>query len=201
MEWLKIVSKKHNEYISIVRSFPENKNNKYIEDIVQDTYIELSKLGSKKHKENDKRVNKKYKDLTIAERVLNDNGDVNMIFIWIILKKVSMNHLKQKCKTKEKIIRLGENFDMAEIDGSENVRAYNKIIDKINKETERWHWYDKMLFQTYLKDGRSMRKLSKDTGISLTSVFTTLRNCKERLRENIGEDYLDYLYKDFELIK
>ena len=86
MEWLKIVSKKHNEYISIVRSFPENKNNKYIEDIVQDTYIELSKLGSKKHKENDKRVNKKYKDLTIAERVLNNNGDVNMIFIWIILK-------------------------------------------------------------------------------------------------------------------
>ena len=62
MRWFDIVSKRHNEYIRIVRSFPENKDNKYIEDIVQDAYIELTELGSKKHKENDKRVNNKYKD-------------------------------------------------------------------------------------------------------------------------------------------
>ena len=51
MRWFDIVSKRHNEYLRIVRSFPENIDNKYIEDIVQDAYIELSELGSKKHKE------------------------------------------------------------------------------------------------------------------------------------------------------
>ena len=73
-------------------------------------------------------------------------------------------------------------------------------MEKIEAETMNWHWYDRMLFDTYLKDGRSMRKLSEETGISVTSVFTTLRNCKERIRLNCGEDYTDYLNKDYELI-
>jgi len=58
-----------------------------------------------------------------------------------------------------------------------------------------------MLFDTYVSNQKSMRKLSEETKISLTSVFNTLKNCKKRLQQNIGEDYLDYLYKDFELIK
>ena len=200
MNWLYIVSKKHNEYLNIVRSFPENKHNKYIEDIVQDAYIELTQLGSKKHKENDKRVNKKYKDLPIAQRVLNEDQEVNMVFLWITLKRVSMNHLKQK-KRNSYIIKLGEGFDIAQLDGSENEQAYNIIIDKIITETNRWHWYDRMLFDTYISNEKSMRKLSNETKISLTSVFNTIKNCKKRLQNCVGEDFIDYMNKDFELIK
>ena len=46
-----------------------------------------------------------------------------------------------------------------------------------------------------------MRKLASETGISLTSIFTTIKNCKNRIKENIGEDYQDYNNKDYELIK
>ena len=73
----------------------------------------------------------------------------------------------------------------------------NKVEDEMNE----WHWYDKLLFETYVKDSRSMRGLSSDTHISLTSIFTTLRNCKNRIRENVGEDFLDYMNEDYELIK
>ncbi|QDP51096.1 MAG: hypothetical protein Unbinned3907contig1000_39 [Prokaryotic dsDNA virus sp.] len=201
MDWFSVVSKKHNEYLKIVRSFPENTKNKYTEDIVQDAYIELSQLGTKKHKPNDKRINEKYKDLPICERVLNADGEVNMVYMWITLKRVSMNHLKQRCKTKEKVIRLGEDFDIAAIDGSENVRAYNILLQKVEDELNEWHWYDKLLFEIYLKEGRSMRILSNETGISLTSVFNTLKNCKLRLKEKVGEDFIDFLNKDYELIK
>ena len=200
MRWFDIVSKRHNEYLRIVRSFPENIDNKYIEDIVQDAYIELSELGSKKHKENDKRVNDKYKDLPISQRILNEDKEVNMIYMWITLKRVSMNHLKCR-KRNEYIIKLGEGFDVPDVSGSENEKAFKIIIDKIEAETNRWHWYDRMLFDTYICNQKSMRKLSEETKISLTSVFNTLKNCKKRLQQNIGEDYLDYLYKDFELIK
>jgi predicted DNA-binding protein YlxM (UPF0122 family) len=57
-----------------------------------------------------------------------------------------------------------------------------------------------MLFDTYITNEKSMRKLSQETKISLTSVFNTIKNCKKRLKETIGEDYIDYLNKDFELI-
>jgi|TARA_R100000084_G_scaffold55365_1_gene23270 DNA-directed RNA polymerase specialized sigma24 family protein len=200
MEWFEIVSQKHNDYLKIVRSFPENQQNIYIEDIVQDAYIELSQLGSKKHKDNDKRVNSKYKDLPISQRILDQNNQVNMIYMWITLKRVSMNHLKSR-KRNQYIIKLGEGFDVPLQESVENEKAFEIIIDKIHAETKKWHWYDRMLFDTYIANEKSMRCLSKETKISLTSVFNTLKNCKKRLRENIGEDYLDYLYKDFELIK
>jgi predicted DNA-binding protein YlxM (UPF0122 family) len=46
-----------------------------------------------------------------------------------------------------------------------------------------------------------MREIAEETDISLTSIFNTLKNCKERLKEAIGEDFEDYLNEDFELIK
>ena len=200
MNWFVIVSKRHKEYLNIVRSFTENKDNKYVEDIVQDAYIEITELGAKKHKENDKRVNDKYKDLSISERILNEDNEVNMMYMWITLKRVSMNHLKQR-KRNNYIIRLGQNFDKQETIDQDNEKAFEVLIKKIEKEIKTWHWYDRMLFETYISNNKSMRKLSQDTKISLTSVFNTLKNCKLRLQKVIGEDYEDYMNKDFELIR
>jgi DNA-directed RNA polymerase specialized sigma24 family protein len=200
MNWFEIVSKRHKEYLNIVRSFAENKDNKYVEDIVQDAYLEITELGAKKHKENDKRVNDKYKDLSISERILNEDNEVNMMYMWITLKRVSMNHLKQR-KRNNYIIRLGQNFDKQETIDQDNEKAFEVLIKKIEKEIKTWHWYDRMLFETYISNNKSMRKLSQDTKISLTSVFNTLKNCKLRLQKVIGEDYEDYMNKDFELIR
>ena len=200
MNWFEIVSKRHKEYLNIVRSFTENKDNKYVEDIVQDAYLEITELGAKKHKENDKRVNDKYKDLSISERILNEDNEVNMMYMWITLKRVSMNHLKQR-KRNNYIIRLGQNFDKQETIDQDNEKAFEVLIKKIEKEIKTWHWYDRMLFETYISNNKSMRKLSQDTKISLTSVFNTLKNCKLRLQKVIGEDYEDYMNKDFELIR
>jgi predicted DNA-binding protein YlxM (UPF0122 family) len=52
----------------------------------------------------------------------------------------------------------------------------------------------------YKKTGKSIRELSKETTISTKSIFQTLKHCKERLKENVGEDYEDYKNKDYELI-
>ena len=112
-----------------------------------------------------------------------------------------MNHLKKRIKKSEHVIRLGEGFEKSEQEQQENEKAFNLLMNKVEQEMESWHWYDKLLFETYIKDGRSMRGLSSDTQISLTSIFTTLRNCKNRIRENVGEDFLDYINKDYELIK
>lgn len=111
-----------------------------------------------------------------------------------------MNHLKQR-KRNNYIIRLGQNFDKQETIDQDNEKAFEVLIKKIEKEIKTWHWYDRMLFETYISNNKSMRKLSQDTKISLTSVFNTLKNCKLRLQKVIGEDYEDYMNKDFELIR
>ena len=46
----------------------------------------------------------------------------------------------------------------------------------------------------------SMRDIEAETNISLTSVFHTIKNCKTRLKKEVGEDIEDYFNKDYELI-
>ena len=46
----------------------------------------------------------------------------------------------------------------------------------------------------------SMRELEAETKISLTSIFHTIKHCKQQLREAVGEDYQDYINGDYELL-
>jgi len=34
----------------------------------------------------------------------------------------------------------------------------------------------------------------------LMSIFRTIKSCKERIRQSVGEDYTDFLNNEFELI-
>jgi CRISPR/Cas system-associated protein Cas7 (RAMP superfamily) len=68
-----------------------------------------------------------------------------------------------------------------------------KFNDKIlYKETETWHWYDKMLFNLYHKSGNSIRQLSKDTSISATNIFKNLKSSQEKLNKKFGINYQEY---------
>ena len=63
-----------------------------------------------------------------------------------------------------------------------------------------WHWYDKGMFLLVINGPDSMRKISRDTTISLSSISNTMKKCKERLRNEIGEDIQDYFNNDFKHI-
>ena len=69
-----------------------------------------------------------------------------------------------------------------------------------NEEIDSWEWFDKMLFKLYAKSGDSIRDIAERTHISTTSIFHTLKYCKERIKNNVSEDYEDYKNNDFELI-
>jgi hypothetical protein len=105
-------------------------------------------------------------------------------------------------RQKSRIIKvdLSEVLTLEQIDTLEEHEAFGELLKRVNEETKRWEWYDKMLFDLYRDKNMTMRELQKGTTISLRSIFCTIKNCKERLKENVGEDYLDYVNKDYELI-
>jgi hypothetical protein len=78
-----------------------------------------------------------------------------------------------------------EEYDMVEAEG------FEKIIDKVWEIMEGQHWYDQKMFEIYHTTGMSMRDIEKETGISLFSIFDTLKKSKEYVREKIQEDYED----------
>jgi RNA polymerase sigma factor (sigma-70 family) len=177
MNWLKEVAKFHADYLRIVKSFGEDF---YAEDVVQEMYIKLTKYHS-------------------PNKIINKEGKVNTSYIYLVLRSIVVNLKEQKNRLKkvslEEIKELHISYDYIPKHEAElNLEA------RINKEIDTWDYFDERLFNIYRDSKMSMRKLSKETRISTKTIFYTIKRCKERLRENIGEDYEDYINEDYELI-
>lgn len=175
MDALKILAKHHQEWVKIVRSFGESE---YAEDVVQDVYLRIVKYN-------------------YEHKVIKD-GEPNIALMWIMLR--NMTFLTNKMQRLE-LYPLDEVRGWAD-DESELPKheALERLHLKIEEEISNWHWYDSMLFNVYKEGKASMRDIAKDSGISLTSIFNTIKNCKERLRDNISEDYEDFQNNDYDLI-
>ena len=166
---LDLLAGHHKEWIKMVHKFGAGS---YAEDIVQEMNIRLNK-----YVENQKRI--MYKN------------QPNKLFVWVTLR----NMTRQFQNKKDLMVYTGdmveydvaeEEFDRVQADG------FEKLIDKVWEVMEDLHWYDQKMFEVYHKTDMSMRDIEKETGISLFSIFDTLKNSKEYVQEKINEDYEDY---------
>lgn len=174
--WLEILNTKHAEWVAMVRSFGEKI---YCEDLVQETYIRI-------HQAN-------------AQNRAVINGKANKSFMYISLRNNYINLSKQRAKVRKQPI---EEFKMQSKENAPNeMFIANDILEKkIEAVMDQWHWYDKGMFLLVINGPDSMRKISRDTTISLSSISNTIKKCKERLRNEIGEDIQDYFNNDFKHI-
>ena len=177
MKWLSKVAEHHEDYLRIVKSLGVDD---LAEDIVQEMYIKISKYCS-------------------PERILQENGKVNKYYIRCVLYNLVFDYRKQQNKHKK--VNIEEVYNLkVEYDYIEETEAFTSLIRKIDSEVETWHWYDEMLFNLYRDSGKSIRKLSEETRISTSSIFQTLKYCKNQIRTNVGEDYEDFMNEDYELL-
>lgn len=176
MNWAKIICKHHNEWVSIVKSFGEYN---YCEDIVQEMYIRL-------HNSN-------------AGNKCITNNEPNRSYIWITLKNIYITYAKQKTKYNKVSLEEIRNLSYEE-DDIEKKYAFDKIKINVKKEIDTWHHYDQQLWNIYSKGEQSMRDISSGAEISLSSIFNSIKNCKTRIKEAVGEDYEDYINKDYDKI-
>jgi len=162
-----------------------------VEDFVHETYLRLNK-----YVEN-------------PEKIMYNETEVNKFYVYITIKNLWSDYSKAKSKyvvyridnyDSEYVFNTSDNIIYEQVD-YERERAEASILSKINEEVESWdHWYDKKLFKLYYKTDMSMRKLAKETKISVTSIFNSCKNYKDILKSKFGEDFEDYLNGDFNLI-
>lgn len=148
----------------MVRSFGEHS---YAEDIVQEMYIRIHKY-------------------TDCEKFLN-NGEVNKGYVWMILRNSCATFQTQKSKVK----KVGDENLTNLIDDYIEIEYYiciDRIYELIAKEIENWHWYDRRVFKIIVYQGVSMRRLSRESNISVDSLFNTMKRCKARIKETIQDE-------------
>lgn len=179
---LEKLAEKHNIWIKMVRSLGCDKHTS--EDIVQSMYL---------------RIHQYVKD---EKKIMYNDDEINTFFIYVTLKNMYKTYKTSNSKF--------QFFDIREDESVEELRdeffdlamdqAFDRLIFKIKAEMETWHKYDKLLSEKYFKTNYSLRDISDGTGISLTSIFNSIKNNKKLLKEKFGEDWEDFKNGDYNLI-
>ena len=141
------------------------------EDVVQEMYLRLDKY-------------------------IKPNQKITSSFVWITLRNIYFDFLKKEPITFE----LDKTVSEAVCE-TESIIAYEELNKRVRNELNNVDWFDKMLFELYVTSEKSMRQLSKETGISLSCIFYTTNRTKKHLISLLNEDYEDYLNEDYEWLK
>ncbi len=79
--------------------------------------------------------------------------------------------------------------------------ANDKLEEKIRQVLNKLHWYDRQMFVLVATGPDSMRKIARDSKISLSSISNTINKCRRKLKDELGEDFEDYFNKEYKRIK
>lgn len=180
MDWLSKVAEHHKLYIRYVKALGINT---HAEDLVQQMYLRLHKYANE--------------EKTIT------NGKVNKHYVWRVLYNICQSYRKDSKKFV--MVPLDNYYNLvAEQPVTDKEEAYERIMQKMFREIDeldsKGYPYNKELFNLYAESAMSMRCISSVTDISLTSIFNTLKNCREQLSDELREDIEDFENEQYELI-
>ena len=179
---LEILAKNHKMWVRMVISFGCDPDT--AQDIVQSMYLRL------------------YKYVDDEKKIMYNDEEVNRFFVYVTLKNMWNTYITSK--------NMYEFFDIWEEEGAVDFKeeivdhamdaAFERLLEKISGEMNTWHRYDKILSEKYFKTDYSLREMAQGTGISLTSIFNSIRTNKKILKDKFSEDYEDFKNGDYNLI-
>jgi len=182
MEWLYKVSQHHEEWIKYINKMG---NCSHAEDLVQEMYLRLVQYDR-------------------GEAVILPSGKVRKSYIWTVLYNIFIDY--HKSASKFSFVQVEDCIGLqVEQQDNQLEDAYERIMQKMFREIDQLdiegYPYNKELFNLYAESAMSMRCISSITKISLTSIFNTLKQCREHLSDELREDIEDFYNGEYELIK
>ena len=180
---LEILANNHKIWLKMVRGFGADYDT--ANDIVQSFYIRM------------------YDYIKDEKRIMYNDEEVNTFFMYVVLRNMYSTHLKSSGRVVCFEIREDDAIDEDETkfyfdEAMED--AFDKLVSKINDEMRTWHRYDRILSEKYLKSDYSLRDIASGSGISLTSIFNSMRTNKRILKDKFSEDWEDFKNGDYNLI-
>ena len=177
VEVLNVLAQKHNDWINMAKSFGVSDDD--AKELVQEMYLRLHKY------------------VDDPERIMYNDDEVNTFYVYVTLRNIYLSGSRKISLygTLDDHVLLA--YEDADIDKE---MAFEKIVKRIRDEVQKWYWYDKKLWEIHFDNQKSMRSISTDTTISLSSIFNTLKRCKIKIRDMFNEDVEDYKNRDYDRI-
>jgi len=160
---------RHKEWIKIAIYFGADVES--ASEIVQQMYLKLGEIQIKEGNLN---------------KLINYNGAINTVYVF----KVLQNLFYDSKKVKEIGLDYIDNTYINDIEESE--QEYHIVLAKMKVVILSFNEYEQMLLELYFVHNRSLREINKRTGIGVHSIFNTIKNAKEKIRQTIEKDYRNY---------
>jgi len=167
-ELVQLVYREHHKWLmQVAINFTQDKDT--AEDLTQELYLYLMQM---------KDINK-----------IRYNNTVNLFYLYKALKSKFLNGIKQSNKIQ--VLPIEEDFLELQIE-----EEYNYDIDQefeIMLEATKGlletdiHWFDSKLLQTYINEDHSIASLHRATGISKSSIWTSLDKTKKYIKNSYGQ--------------
>ena len=178
-DFLKEVAKHHKEWVRTCKALG---GGDFSEDIVQEMYIKLYKYAS-------------------AEKIIKE-GILQKGYVFFALKSILYTLKNEQSLVYKEELKDNLLEDTSNLEEHEAFDKFCGLIDNYLLEQEKEsNWYDAKIFQVYRDTNLSMRKMAKLSNISWVSIFHTLKNVKQDLRNNFQEDWEDYQNGDYDKIR
>ena len=172
---LEKLASKYDDWIKMAKSFGISKEQ--AEEIVQEMFIRI------------------FDYVKEPEKLLYNEDEVNTFYIYITLRNLYYGNIHKSGKKSPTVFSTNEIEDVSfgrmredSMDNIEEKKKAEELFNRVEKLVEDWYWYDKGVFNPHYHKGMSMRQISRETKISLSSIFNTLKNAKEIIRKQIKRD-------------
>lgn len=193
------LSNMNKNWFAMAMSFTGN-DRSASEDIIQDTYVKLHRLG------------KLSKTINVFE---DGSVKVNIGYMYLTIRSVSYDYLKSDGYRSGRLTNIPEDnggvdkdteatFNTIAINEQilknfhdednavEQNECFGSMIDKMNSIIDECEWFDKQVYKLYTESGKSMQALSDETNISKTSINQAVQRVKSAIREGLKDSYADY---------
>ena len=164
------IAKRHVEWVKISKYVGAKPDE--IDDIIQTMYLKLGEIQLKEGS---------------LDRFANYNGTINTIYLFKMIHNAFIDIKRAENKTiphQDQFNPL-ESPEMAEY-------AHGALMDEVKKAIDELRDYDQMLLELHFVYGHSMRDIEKRTGIPTHSVFNSIKNAKQFIKQRTKTKYQIY---------
>ena len=164
------IAKRHVEWVKISKYVGAKPDE--IGDIIQTMYLKLGEIQLKEGS---------------LDRFANYNGTINTIYLF----KMIHNAFIDIKRAENKVIPHQDQFNPVESPEMAEM-AHLDLMGDVKKAIDDLRDYDQMLLELHFVYGHSMRDIEKKTGIPTHSVFNSIKNAKQYIKQKTKTKYQIY---------
>jgi len=161
-EQIKKLYLNHDRWVKFAQAFLSNGNKYEAEDIVQESYLKILKDLNK-----------------------NENKIVGNSYMYNVIRSIAFDDAKRKTDP----LKFAYKIDLNIKNNPDDSQNLEDISKKVTDFVETFYWFDKLLFNLYRYEVRSIRKISKVTTIGHAQVFKTIKRCKQKIKRKFKNEY------------